>query len=89
MLKMLKQTYYLGKAYNVGEKCNVDSITEKRWIKNGIAEEMPSMDFPSMSDEELSDYAEVRGVDIARCRTRDGIITKLEKSLQLEDGDAE
>lgn len=90
MIRMLKTTYYNGKDYKQGEEIkSPDAKTKERWIENGIAEQTNSelfdnhpkqSKFDAMSDEDLSDYAESKGIDISRCRSRESAIAKLEKA---------
>lgn len=82
MIRILQSTYYNGKNYQCGEECPVDSVTEKRWIKNGIAESMERSKFTEMTDEQLSEYAETVNVDISRVRSREAAIAKIEKAEQ-------
>lgn len=83
MVRMLVCTCYNGKQYKPGDECSVGQATENRWIKNNIAENATSfdaVDFDAMTDEQLEEYAESKGVDISRCRSRETAIAKIVKA---------
>ena len=50
---MLVNTYYDGKSYALEQQYNVDSIVEKRWIKNGIAELIPAKPKKTSTKEDI------------------------------------
>lgn len=89
MIKMLISTSYNSKQYLKGETYTIDEITEKRWIKNGIAKKEQDEfrnefddffpDFKSMTDEELGNYAHDNGIDISQAKTRASAIRMLKK----------
>lgn len=45
MVRMLVLTCYNGKQYKPGDECKIDSATEQRWLKNGIAKRIEAVDF--------------------------------------------
>lgn len=81
MVKILMPTYYNGIQYEVGKSYPLDASIEKRWIKNNIAEKSYSINFNLMTNDELSEYAEKNNIDIHRLRSRESVISKLEKLI--------